>query len=55
MAWPGADGVPIPESPTRKKSWYQPRSWWSIPGAVIVVGAVVGIIVTGAAVPLPSR
>ena len=51
MVWPGADGVPIPEPPAPKKSWCQPRWWWSIPGALIVVGAVVGLIVTGAQKP----
>jgi hypothetical protein len=47
MVWPGVNGVPVLEPPVPKKRWYQLRWWSSIPGAVIVTGVIVGIVLTG--------
>ena len=51
--WPST--VPTPESEeSPKRPWYRPRWWWSIPAAIIVIGAVTGALVIGARSPAKS-
>jgi hypothetical protein len=48
--WPSAGPTPEGEE-TQKRSWFRPRWWWSIPGAVILIGAAVGVVFAGARTP----